>query len=267
MPPSPFLFGLVGLARDAGQEVIRIYNANPVSRQKSDSTPVTDADIAAEKIILAGLAKMEPDTPVIAEEAVAAGAQPVAGKRFFLVDPLDGTREFISRNGEFTINIALIENGEPTAGVVFAPAIGRVFCGEKAGGGFQADLAANGDLNQCRWRKIKVRKLPAGGAKVVASRSHRDERTNEWIAARAVSDIVSAGSSLKFCLLAAGEADLYPRFGRTMEWDTAAGHAVLAAAGGGIVTEDGAPLTYGKHQRGFDNPGFIAFADPASDLR
>ncbi len=266
MQPSPFLSGLLALARDAGKEIIRIYNSNPESRLKSDSSPVTEADVAAERIILAGLAKLEPYTPVIAEEAVSAGAEPVTAKRFFLVDPLDGTREFISRNGEFTINIALIENGQPTAGVVFAPAVGRVFCGEVEKGSLEAGLLADGDVDDCEWHKIKVRRLPGEGAKVVASRSHRDERTNQWIAGRKVAEIVSAGSSLKFCLVATGEADLYPRFSRTMEWDTAAGHAVLIAAGGGIVTEDGAPLTYGKRQRGFDNPGFIAFGDPTAEL-
>ena len=240
---------------------MRIYESNPESRQKSDSTPVTDADLAAEKIILQGLAKLEPQTPVIAEEAVAAGAKPVAGVRFFLVDPLDGTREFISRNGEFTINIALIEDGHTTAGVVYAPAVGRIFSGEAGHGSFEARMEIDDDPDGCQWHSMATRTLPQDGAIVVASRSHRDQRTNDWIAARNVADTVSAGSSLKFCLLAAGEADLYPRFGRTMEWDTAAGHAVLTAAGGAIVTEDGVPLTYGKHARGFDNPGFIAFAD------
>ncbi|MDH3741618.1 MAG: 3'(2'),5'-bisphosphate nucleotidase CysQ [Hyphomicrobiales bacterium] len=265
MAPSSYLFELLNLAQEAGREVIRIYNTNPESRQKQDSSPVTDADIAAEKIILAGLAKLEPDTSVIAEEAVAAGAEPVAADRFYLVDPLDGTREFISRNGEFTINIALIENGLPTAGVVYAPAIGRVFCGATGSGSFTADLDSQTDVGECIWRSIETRAIPDDGAKVVASRSHRDERTNAWIEKRKVSEIVSAGSSLKFCLVAAAEADLYPRFGRTMEWDTAAGHAVLSAAGGNVVCEDGTPLTYGKHQRGFDNPGFIAFGDPACD--
>lgn len=263
MRPSPRLSDLVMLAHIAGAEIIRIYNSNPESREKADSSPVTDADIASEKIILDGLAKLNPATGVIAEEATAAGAVPQAAKRFYLVDPLDGTREFISRNGEFTVNIALIENADPVAGVVYAPAISRLFCGEAGHGSLQAQLPPGGKLEDCDWRQISTRALPAGGARVVASRSHRDERTNAWIEARKVAEIVSAGSSLKFCLLAAGEADLYPRFGRTMEWDTAAGHAVLVAAGGKVVTEDGAPLTYGKQERGFDNPGFIALGDPS----
>lgn len=265
MAPPSYLLELLDLAQDAGREVIRIYNSNPQSRQKEDSSPVTDADVAAEKIILDGLAKLDPKTSVIAEEAVAAGVKPVAADRFYLVDPLDGTREFVSRNGEFTINIALIENGEPTAGVVYAPAIGRVFCGAAGSGSFAADLDPHTEVSACNWRSIETRRIPDDGAKIVASRSHRDERTNAWIGKRKVSEIVSAGSSLKFCLVAAAEADLYPRFGRTMEWDTAAGHAVLSAAGGAVVCEDGAPLTYGKDHRGFDNPGFIAFGDPACD--
>lgn len=265
MPLSDYLFELVNLAQEAGREIIRIYNTNPESRLKSDDSPVTDADIAAEKIILAGLARLDRDTPVIAEEAVAGGAVPVASARFYLVDPLDGTREFISRNGEFTVNIALIENGLPTAGVVYAPAIGRVFCGAAGEGSFATELDPGTEVGDCDWRTISTRRIPAAGAKVVASRSHRDDRTNAWIEKRQVSEIVSAGSSLKFCLVAAAEADLYPRFGRTMEWDTAAGHAVLAAAGGNIVCEDGVPLSYGKTHRGFDNPGFIAYGDPDCD--
>lgn len=257
MPPSPQLLDLVDLAHQAGIEIIRIYSTNPESREKPDESPVTDADIAAEEIILAGLRELDPSTPVIAEEAVSAGSVPKAAARFYLVDPLDGTREFISRNGEFTVNIALIEDARPVAGVVYAPAIGRMFCGDSHGG-FAGKLATDGDPAACAWEPIAVRPLPDSGAKVVASRSHRDDETNAWIAERRVSDIVSAGSSLKFCLVAAGEADLYPRFGRTMEWDTAAGHAVLAAAGGRVDTVDGTPLLYGKEDRGFANPGFVA---------
>ena len=220
-------------------------------------TPVTDADLAAEAVILAGLARIAPDIPVISEEAAAAGAESHTGERFFLVDPLDGTREFLSRNGEFTINIALIEREEPVAGVVYAPALARMFWGERGRGAGEGEVAPGGESDAV-WRPIRVRARPQTGLKVVASRSHRDARTESWLETIDVGELVSAGSSLKFCLLAAGEADLYPRFGRTMEWDTAAGHAVLVAAGGRVATEDGAPLTYGKRARGFDNPGFIA---------
>jgi 3'(2'),5'-bisphosphate nucleotidase len=189
---------------------------------------------------------------------MAQGDDPAHAARFFLVDPLDGTKEFISRNGEFTVNIALIENGEPVAGVVYAPAAGRVFWGECGAGAHEARVA-NGQLNAGSTRTIMVAARQAR-TRVVASRSHLDDQTRSYLEALGDCEIVSAGSSLKFCLLAAGEADLYPRFGRTMEWDTAAGHAVLAAAGGHVTTADGAPFKYGKRDRAYANPAFIASA-------
>ncbi len=257
---SLLLHDLVNLAHAAGREVMRIYEDGTTVREKADKSPVTDADLAAEKVILAGLARIDGDTPVISEEATAAGAEPVAGERFYLVDPLDGTREFISRNGEFTINIALVEHGAPVAGVVYAPARQRIFAGETASGSFEAALPAAQAPGDCKWQKIRAKQSGPAPAKAVASRSHRDDKTDAWLGDLGITDLVSAGSSLKFCLVAAGEADVYPRFGRTMEWDTAAGHAVLAAAGGRVMCEDGPPLTYGKRERGFDNPGFIAWA-------
>jgi 3'(2'), 5'-bisphosphate nucleotidase len=178
-------------------------------------------------------------------------------EKFFLVDPLDGTKEFISRNGEFTVNIALVEHGVPVAGVVHAPALKRIFWGEKGKGAAQGRIegdAAGG------WKGLGVRPLPPEGAVVVASRSHRDAATEDYLKTVKVKSLCSAGSSLKFCLVAAAEADLYPRFGRTMEWDTAAGHAVLLAAGGKVMTVGGEELSYGKRARGYDNPGFIASA-------
>ena len=256
--PSPFMRQLIGLAHEAGRAVMAVYSQDFDHRVKDDSSPVTDADVEAEAIILAGLKRIAPDVPVIAEEAAAGGAESITGEKFFLVDPLDGTREFLSRNGEFTINIALVEHGEPVAGVVYAPALGRLFWGERGNGAAEGRISPDGDPEAVGWRAIHVRPRPPHGLKVVASRSHRDARTDSWLSTIDVGELVSAGSSLKFCLLAAGEADLYPRFGRTMEWDTAAGHAVLAAAGGRVSTEDGLPLTYGKIARGFDNPGFIA---------
>ncbi|HUE46867.1 MAG TPA: 3'(2'),5'-bisphosphate nucleotidase CysQ [Aestuariivirgaceae bacterium] len=255
--PTPFMRQLIDLAHEAGRAIMAIYEQDFSHRLKDDATPVTDADLAAEAVILAGLSRIAPDIPVISEEAAAAGAEAKTGEKFFLVDPLDGTREFLSRNGEFTINIALIEHEEPVAGVVYAPALARMFWGERGHGAGEGAVASDGD-SDAAWRAIRVRQRPQSGLKVVASRSHRDARTQEWLSTIDVGELVSAGSSLKFCLLAAGEADLYPRFGRTMEWDTAAGHAVLAAAGGRVATEDGALLTYGKRARGFDNPGFIA---------
>jgi 3'(2'), 5'-bisphosphate nucleotidase len=256
--PSPFMRQLIELAHEAGRAVMAVYSRDFDHRVKDDSSPVTDADVEAEAIILAGLKRIAPDVPVIAEEAAAGGAESITGEKFFLVDPLDGTREFLSRNGEFTVNIALVEHGEPVAGVVYAPAIGRMFWGERGRGAAEAQLAPEADADAAQWRPIHVRSRPQAGLTVVASRSHRDARIEDWLSTIDVGELVSAGSSLKFCLLAAGEADLYPRFGRTMEWDTAAGHAVLCAAGGRVATEDGAPLTYGKRARGFDNPAFIA---------
>jgi 3'(2'),5'-bisphosphate nucleotidase len=194
---------------------------------------------------------------VISEEAAAAGRIPEVSQKFFLVDPLDGTKEFISKNGEFTVNIALVEDGVPVAGIVYAPALRRIFWGEKGNGAAQGSV--DNDVAGS-WQPLAVRALPVDGATVVASRSHRDQATEDYLKTIKVKSLASAGSSLKFCLVAAAEADVYPRFGRTMEWDTAAGHAVLLAAGGKVMTVDGPALTYGKRVRGYDNPGFIASA-------
>ena len=255
--PTPFMQSLIDLAVLAGAEIMAIYATDFSAKAKGDLTPVTEADEAAEKIILAGLAKIGGGLPVISEEAASAGRIPEVAERFFLVDPLDGTKEFISKNGEFTVNIALVEHGVPSAGVVYAPALKRIFWGERGHGAAQGLI--DGDA-PASWQALGVRPLPADGAVVVASRSHRDQATEDYLKKVKVKSLCSAGSSLKFCLVAAAEADLYPRFGRTMEWDTAAGHAVLLAAGGRVVTVDGPDLTYGKRARGYDNPGFIASA-------
>lgn len=253
------LAALTALAHAAGREVMKIYAEPVAAAVKADLTPVTEADLAAERIILAGLARIAPEIPVISEEAASQGRIPETARRFFLVDPLDGTREFISRNGEFTINIALIEDGQPVAGVVYAPAIHRIFRGATRHKAEQATLSTENAETSARWQPIRALPVPARALRVVASRSHRDAETDAFLAARDVATLVAAGSSLKFCLIAAGEADLYPRFGRTMEWDTAAGHAVLAAAGGKVTLGDGqTPLLYGKRERGYDNPAFIA---------
>lgn len=255
--PSPFMQSLIDLSVVAGAEILAIYATDFSAKAKGDLTPVTEADEAAEKIILAGLAKIDSSVPVISEEAASAGKIPEVSEKFFLVDPLDGTKEFISKNGEFTVNIALVENGVPTAGVVYAPALKRIFWGEMGRGAAQGRI--EGDV-ATGWQMLGVRGLPEDGAIVVASRSHRDQATEDYLKTVKVKSLCSAGSSLKFCLVAAAEADLYPRFGRTMEWDTAAGHAVLLAAGGKVVTVDGPVLSYGKRARGYDNPGFIASA-------
>ncbi|MBZ8142082.1 3'(2'),5'-bisphosphate nucleotidase [Rubrivivax gelatinosus] len=246
-----FLNDVAAIARRAGALIMEIYATDFSVRDKSDASPVTEADERAEKLIVPALAALAPEVPVVAEEAVAAGAVPQVGDWFWLVDPLDGTKEFISRNGEFTVNIALVHRGEPVLGVVFAPALDRLFAGARGQG---ARVEQAGAV-----RAIRCREVPSEGLTVVASRSHGDAAAlDAFLAGRKVAALANAGSSLKLCLVAAGEADLYPRLGRTMEWDIAAGHAVLAAAGGAVHTTAGAPLRYGKP--GFDNPHFYACA-------
>jgi 3'(2'), 5'-bisphosphate nucleotidase len=243
---------LVALAREAGAVIMRHYAGGVEYREKSDKSPVTAADEDAERLIIARLTALAPGIPIVAEEQAAAGRLPdVSGGPFFLVDPLDGTKEFLSKNGEFTVNIALIERGAPTAGVVYAPAAGRMFWGANA----KAFEEKSGAV-----KSISAR-IASGDAMIaVASRSHRDPQTDEFLAKHKIANLISAGSSLKFCLIAAGEADLYPRFGRTMEWDTAAGDAVLRAAGGMVTEIDGkTPLTYGNAAAKFVNPGFLAW--------
>lgn len=256
--PSPFMTGLLELALEAGSAIMTVYAGESHPRWKEDSTPVTEADLIAENIILAGLAKLSPQTPVISEESAAIGVLPPLRDRFFLVDPLDGTKEFLSRNGEFTVNIALIDKTFPIMGIVFAPALPRLFWAESGKGAFEAPVTSGGRLGRPAHRPLSASPLPSHGLRVVASRSHRDALTEEWLRSRDVASLVCAGSSLKFCLIASGEADVYPRFGRTMEWDTAAGHAILSAAGGKVLAGDGKPLTYGKSAGRFANPFFIA---------
>ncbi|CAG4883352.1 3'(2'),5'-bisphosphate nucleotidase CysQ [Georgfuchsia toluolica] len=247
--PSQLLDRIIATARTAGTVILDIYATDFAVRGKDDASPVTEADEKAEAVILAALAKIAPDIPVISEEAVAAGRIPKVAERFWLVDPLDGTKEFISRNGEFTVNIALIENGQPALGVVLAPVLNRLFAGIAGEGAFVED-------NGIR-RPIRCRTAPAAGLTVVSSRSHGDAAAlDAFLAGRKIAAAVNAGSSLKLCLVAAGEADLYPRLGRTMEWDIAAGHAVLRAAGGHVKTLKGDELRYGKE--GLDNPHFVA---------
>lgn len=256
--PSVDLSKLLHLAQMAAQEIMMVYASDFAVKAKADLSPVTEADAMAEKVILKGLKELWPDVPVLAEEAASGGEVPDVGNRFFLVDPLDGTKEFLSRNGEFTVNIALIENGRPVMGVVYAPATEQMFWGEQAKGAGFAKLKSGDSLPDIKWSAIHVRPTPAEGLTVVASRSHMDANTTAHLETCKVKSLTSAGSSLKFCLVAMGEADLYPRFGRTMEWDTAAGQAVLEAAGGKVCNVDGTPLHYGKADRGFDNPAFIA---------
>lgn len=238
------------LARRAGAEILAIRERGFKVHHKADRSVVTEADHAAEAIILAGLRQAMPDCTVIAEEATAASEPPVATAEFWLVDPLDGTREFTSGGDDFAVNIGLVRNGKPVLGVVGVPATDEIF---------------GGIIGVGAWRSkdghripIAARKPLSEGLTVVASRHHGDQvQLDQFLAGRTVARVVNFGSSLKFCRLAEGEADLYPRFGRTMEWDTCAPHAVLEAAGGCVETLDGKPLSYGK--QGWDNPHFVCW--------
>jgi 3'(2'), 5'-bisphosphate nucleotidase len=250
--PDHLLSAIEDLARRAGDAILEIYASDFAVRRKEDDSPVTAADERAEAIIVAGLRTLTPGLSIVAEEEAAAGRLPSIGRQpFWLVDPLDGTKEFIKRSGEFTVNIALIEDGRPTAGVVLAPALGVMW---SATGGQAEKVGPDGTRTPLRGRA-----LPARGARVVTSRSHnRPDALAAWMAPFPEAELSFAGSSLKFCVLAEGSADVYPRFGPTHEWDTAAGTAVLLAAGGVVETFDGEPLGYGKP--GFLNPDFIARA-------
>jgi len=243
---------LIPVIGEAGQAVMTVYESDFAVRTKDDRSPVTEADGRAEAIILAALADLTPDVPVVAEESVAAGKVPTVGEGpFWLVDPLDGTKEFIKRNGEFTVNIGLVRGRRPCLGLVLAPALGMLYLGHGAGTARRLD----GEADQA----IACRRPGPEGLVVLASRSHGDGGAmDEYLRRYPVANRISAGSSLKFCRLAEGAADLYPRLAPTCEWDTAAAHAVLLAAGGRVETEDGTPLAYAK-RADFLNPHFIAF--------
>ena len=251
---------LARVALAAGPAVMDEYAHGAPARAKGDGSPVTAADERAEATIRERLAEWAAPIPIVAEEATAAGAPMIVAERFILVDPLDGTREFIARNGEFTINVALIERGQPIAGAVYAPALDRLwFAGARA---FVCAAPVGADLPPVQaWRALKVRAAPPA-LTALASRSHCDAATETFLAGLPIADRRSAGSSLKFCVIAEGDGDVYPRFGPTMEWDTAAGDAVLRAAGGATLSVDGGPLAYGKVATGLRNGGFIAWGDP-----
>jgi 3'(2'), 5'-bisphosphate nucleotidase len=245
------------LSIEAGKVIMHVYMRNDFDvRSKSDESPVTEADEAADRLISAGLAEAFPDLPLVTEEQ--ASTHGLDASTFLIVDPLDGTKEFIRRRGDFTVNIALVEDGVPTLGVVYAPAKERLFMTGIDGGAVEEF----GDLDPHQMGRtvgLRVSKPDNEALRVVASKSHRDQATDDYIARYRVADAVSAGSSLKFCLVASGEADFYPRLGPTMEWDTAAGHAVLRAAGGEVVARDTLrPLRYGKPE--FRNGHFLAYA-------
>jgi 3'(2'), 5'-bisphosphate nucleotidase len=249
----------VAAAIEAGDVILAIRKRGVSVASKADLSPVTDADRAAEKIICERLEQVAPAVPTIGEEAVYEGRVPATDGAFFLVDPLDGTREFVAGGNDFTVNIGLVRDGAPLIGVIYLPASGHLFAGTVGEGAWRATVV-NGALTERR--PIHTRVAPDGTVDVVASRSHRTPETEAFIAQYRVGKVVHRGSSLKFCAVAEGKADLYPRMGTTMQWDTAAGDAILRAAGGRVVTLDGKPLTYGATDASgpdaFRNPWFIA---------
>lgn len=242
---------LIDIVWEASDVVLRLYQNHFDYSVKSDGSPLTQADLASHEIIVQKLQGLTPDIPIISEEnADFEHMEWKNPRQFWLVDPLDGTKEFIHRNGEFTINVALIDEHQPVLGVVAAPALKTLYAGFKKGGAIKLDRAGNK-------KNIHVISPTNQGLYVVGSRSHGDQAAMEaYLVNKKVTQFIAIGSSLKFCKIAEGAAHLYPRLGRTMEWDTAAGHAILAAAGGRVERLDGRPLSYGK--QGFENPHFVA---------
>ncbi len=254
---------LIGTAQHAGQVQLDIYHSDFQVDYKQDDSPVSQADILSEKVILEGLAKIAPNIPVLAEEAVSMGNIPDLGDQFFCVDPLDGTKEFVKKNNEFTVNIALIEKGIPVFGLVYVPVTGQLFV--TLGKGWAVScIVQTGDstfeLDKAVLMDLKARTVPESGFSVVVSRSHMNEATESFLEGFEVIERISAGSSLKFCLVASGRADLYPRFTPTNAWDTAAGHAIVLAAGGTVLTSDGSSLHYddlAMRRIPYLNPSFV----------
>lgn len=252
--PSPLAQALAALAEEAGRAILAVYESEVAVTCKEDDSPLTQADLAAHRLILERLPEIAPGIPVLSEEsAPAEAAERLAWDRLFLVDPLDGTREFLKRNGEFTVNIALIEDGRPILGVIHAPALAHTLVGEPGRGAFRRQGSA--------WRAIAAR--PAPGKPVVAgSRSHRDPLENRLLARIGPHEALPLGSSLKLCRIAEGMVDLYLRQGPTSEWDTAAGQAIVEAAGGAVVDLQGRPLRYNQRDS-LRNPPFLACGDPS----
>lgn len=258
------LDGLTEIAVQAGVAIMALKSPKIDVRSKADASPVTPADEAAQAVILAGLHRLMPGWAIVSEESE---RRPQPGADFVLVDPLDGTKEFIAGRDEFTVNIAVIRDGLPMMGVVGAPARGVLWRGEVGRGAERLDLRPGDRPDQAKPIAIHTRRAPEAGLTVAVSRSHLDVKTLEFLAKLQVAEHITAGSALKFCEVAEGHADLYPRLGPTSEWDLAAGHAVLAAAGGIVTTPDGAPLTYGHAAEGFRVAGFLAWGDAAASAQ
>jgi len=247
----------------AGRIEMRHFTAGVAVETKADTTPVTAADQEAEEALIEGLKHAAPGVPVIAEEAVAAGNMPTIKDAFFLVDPLDGTRGFIKRSPEFTINIGFVEDERPVFGIIYAPALELFFATIAPDQAVETRIAPGAEgvqLAQYQFRTLRTREPDPNALIAFASRSHATESTDAFLKRLPIAETRKASSSLKFCLIARGEADLYARLGQTSEWDTAAGQAILAAAGGSVTTLDGQPLRYGKREGRFANPNFVAWA-------
>jgi 3'(2'), 5'-bisphosphate nucleotidase len=255
-----FIQPLTATVLEAGQTVMEVFNSDFEVYGKDDKSPVTEADRQGEVIITKALQELAPDIPIVGEEAKSEGKCPdISGGTFWLVDPLDGTKEFIKKGNDFTVNIGLIIDNKPVLGFVLAPALNQLYWGIVGKGAWIADINGNNPTNI---KPISTRNITEDSLVIVASKSHRSEELEKWLSNYPSAQHTSIGSSLKFCLIATGEADLYPRLGPTCEWDTAAAHAVLLAAGGSVDAPDGTPLKYGKDAKTFLNPYFICKGNP-----
>jgi len=262
LPLEDLAQSIIPIAQRAGAAILDIYRSNPNTRYKADKSPVTDADHASEDLILESLSKLFPETPVVAEESMAAGNFPDVRRCFFLVDPLDGTKEFLKQNGEFTVNIALVDGEQPIFGLIYAP--DKADCYVTLGRNKAARCHLIPDRNPSPSQKFDFQILTGASEEqrpmtAIISRSHQTPETEDFLKKLGNAQRILLGSSLKFGVIARGEADVYPRFGRTYEWDTAAGHALLNAVGGCVLTGDGGPFLYGKRDRSFLNPPFVAW--------
>lgn len=263
LDPARLAHALYPTVMAAGDTIMRHYACPTAMEQKADGSPVSAADRDAEELIVAALAHLAPGVPVVAEEAASAGVDVSAAPTFFLVDPLDGTREFAARRPEFTVNVALVRDGHPVFGMILAPALGKLYWTEGPGEAFEADVPqgkAPAALSDVAARRLCTKAAHAGPLSIVASRSHGSAETEAWLKAHNVGERLDIGSSLKFCLVACGRADLYPRLGPTMEWDTAAGHAIACAAGASVTGLKGEPFLYGKRAEAYRNGGFLVWA-------
>jgi len=256
---TPIIKCLVSLAHKAGKEVMNIYEGEIQTQLKEDRSPLTQADIKADNIILAGLYENYPKIPAISEESYKIGKIPNLEDSFFLIDPIDGTNEFINKNDEFTINIAFIKNKIPKAGVIYAPAKKKMYYSDLENKAYEIECSH--DVEEVPFqnkRQISVSPVSKNPLTITISRSHNNEKTDEFLKNYNIKNTIIMGSSIKFCFIASGLAELYPRLGPTREWDVAAGHAILKAAGGNVRMMDKSELQYGKEEEDFLNPDFIA---------